>query len=178
MYQLQPNQGSIVGKLSRAAVAIAVFAALLPAGTASAQVGQSLADFEKVSGKPIDKYKAEDGTPGLIYHDTWYSEKSHKQFVGRTAVEMGADNKVEKEVFFFDEPLPNTPDGAVDAVGIAFNLMPTGTPRKFVKNGRRSYEHGWVLWFDYGEGRYINFFLDQDETKIEAVVGGVEATTL
>ena len=148
------------------------------AAPASAQVGMTLKEFEATSGKSIDQYKTDDGSTGRIYHDTWYSEKSKKQFGGRTAIEMGADDKVTKEVFYFDDPLPNTPEGAVDAVGIAFNLLPKGTPPKFVDNGRRTYGKGWVLWFDYGEGRYINFFLDKDETKIEAVVGGVEATTL
>jgi hypothetical protein len=150
----------------------------LSAPPASAQVGMSLTEFEKVSGKSIETYKTSEGAKGLIYRDTWYSEKTKKQFMGRTAIEMDPEEKVSKEVFFFDDPLPNTPEGAVDAVGIAFNLMPKGTPTKFVNNGRRQYEHGWVLWFDYGEGRYINFFLDQQETKIEAVVGGVEATNL
>ena len=77
-----------------------------------------------------------------------------------------------------DKPLPNTPEGAVDAVGIALNLLPAKSPQKFVDSGRRPYEHGWVLWFDYGAGRYINFFLNQEETQIEAVVGGVEATSI
>ena len=115
---------------------------------------------------------------GLIYRDVWFSEKSGKQFSGRTAIEMGTDNRVVKEVFFFDAPLPNTPDGAVDAVGIALNLLPPKTPQKFVDSGRRAYEHGWVLWFDYGSGRYVNFFLNQEETQIEAVVGGIEATNI
>ncbi|MDB5096860.1 MAG: hypothetical protein JWM80_1281 [Cyanobacteria bacterium RYN_339] len=162
------------GLLAIAACALVTF----PALPAAAQVGMTLSDFEKVSGKSIDNYKTEEGAKGLIYRDTWYSEKSKKQFLGRTAIEMDTDDKVAKEVFFFDDPLPNTPEGAVDAVGIAFNLMPKGTPTKFVNNGRRQYEHGWVLWFDYGEGRYINFFLDKEETKIEAVVGGVEATNI
>lgn len=160
------------------ALAAGLAAAALPALPAAAQVGQTLQEFEKVSGKSIDTYKTDDGSEGRIYHDTWFSEKSKKQFQGRTAIEMDQENKVAKEVFFFDDPLPNTPEGAVDAVGIAFNLMPKGTPTKFLNNGRRPYEKGWVLWFDYGEGRYINFFLDKEETKIEAVVGGIEATTL
>lgn len=171
---------TIAGRLARiacAALAAAVVALGLPA-PASAQVGMTLEEFEKISGKAIDKYKGQNGQAGLIYRDVWVSEKSKKQFAGRTAIEMGPDNRVVKEVFFFDAPLPNTPDGAVDAVGIAFNLMPENTPKKFLDSGRRPYEHGWVLWFDYGNGRYINFFLNQEETQIEAVVGGVEATTI
>jgi hypothetical protein len=159
-------------------LALAVVAVCQPMSPANAQVGQTLTEFEKVSGKPIDSYKSDDGTKGLIYRDVWYSEKSGKQFSGRTAIEMGTDNRVVKEVFFFDNPLPNTPDGAVDAVGIALNLLPPKTPQKFVDSGRRPYEHGWVLWFDYGAGRYVNFFLNKEETQIEAVVGGVEATNL
>lgn len=171
---------TIAGRLARlacAALAAAVVTVGLPA-PADAQVGMTLEEFEKISGKAIDKYKGQNGQAGLIYRDVWVSEKSKKQFAGRTAIEMGPDNRVVKEVFFFDAPLPNTPDGAVDAVGIAFNLMPENTPKKFNDSGRRPYEHGWVLWFDYGNGRYINFFLNQEETQIEAVVGGVEATTI
>lgn len=159
-------------------LALALMALVLPASPASAQVGMTLVEFEKISGKPIDSYKADDGSKGLIYKDVWFSEKSGKQFSGRTAIEMGADERVVKEVFFFDQPLPNTPEGAVDAVGIALNLLPPKSPQKFVDSGRRSYEHGWVLWFDYGAGRYINFFLNQEETQIEAVVGGIEATSI
>lgn len=166
-----------VARIACAALAVAVVA-LGTATPAAAQVGMTLEEFEKVSGKAIDKYKGQNGQAGLIYRDVWVSEKSQKQFAGRTAIEMGPDNRVVKEVFFFDAPLPNTPEGAVDAVGIAFNLMPENTPKKFQDSGRRPYEHGWVLWFDYGNGRYINFFLNQEETQIEAVVGGIEATTI
>lgn len=165
------------GRLTAAATLCAMVAVAAPAPV-QAQVGMSLDEFEKVSGKSVEKYKSPAGTPGLVYRDVWVSEKSKKQFNGRTAIEMGTDNRVVKEVFFFDAPLPNTPDGAVDAVGIAFNLMPTGTPKKFNDSGRRQYEHGWVLWFDYGNGRYINFFLDADEKTIEAVVGGIETQTI
>jgi hypothetical protein len=176
---MQHPEPSIRTRAARGLLAIAAAAcATLPALPAAAQVGMTLQEFEKISGKSIDSYKTDDGGQGRIYHDTWYSEKTKKQFQGRTAIEMDADNKVAKEVFFFDEPLPNTPEGAVDAVGIAFNLMPKGTPTKFINNGRRQYEHGWVLWFDYGAGRYVNFFLNKEETQIEAVVGGVEATNL
>lgn len=178
MRQLKPAPKSLAAAMTKGVLAIAIACCLVPAAPAYAQVGQTLAEFEKVSGKPIDDYKTADGNKGLIYRDVWYSEKTKKQFQGRTAIEMDTDNRVAKEVFFFDDPLPNTPEGAVDAVGIAFNLLPKGTPSKFVNNGRRPYEHGWVLWFDYGEGRYINFFLDKEETKIEAVVGGVEATSI
>lgn len=159
-----------------ALVVIAVIGGL--AAPAGAQVGQTLKEFERVSGKSIDSYKASDGSKGLIYRDTWFSEKSKKQFEGRTAIEMGPDNRVVKEVFFFDDPLPNTPAGAQDAVGIAMNLLPPNSPAKFVDSGRRPYEHGYVLWFDYGNGRYINFFLNQEETQIDAVVGGIETTTM
>lgn len=147
-------------------------------GEAWAQVGMTRAEFEKTSGAAIETYKAVDGTEGLIYRDTWISERTRKQFPGRTAIELGADQRVLKEVFFFDDPLPNTEDGAVDAVGIAYNLMPTDMPRKFISSGKRPYENGWVLWFDYGQGRYINFFLDRDEQRIEAVVGGIESTPI
>ena len=177
MRPLEPAKRPLAKRL-QAGMMAAALSWMSPAMPAEAQVGQTLIDFEKVSGKAIDQYKTAEGNKGLIYRDVWYSEKSKKQFQGRTAIETDTDNKVSKEVFFFDEPLPNTPDGAVDAVGIAFNLLPPGTPKKFSNNGRRTYEHGWVLWFDYGEGRYINFFLDKDETKIEAVVGGVEATAI
>lgn len=148
------------------------------AGEASAQVGMTRAEFEKTSGTAIDTYKAVDGTQGLIYRDTWISERTRKQFPGRTAIELGVDERVLKEVFFFDEPVPNTEEGAVDAVGIAYNLMPTDMPRRFLSSGKRPYENGWVLWFDYGQGRYINFFLDPDERRIEAVVGGIEGTPI
>ena len=171
---------SIAGRIARIAGA-ALAAAVVTLGNpapASAQVGMTLEEFEKISGKSIDKYSGQNGQTGLIYRDVWVSEKSKKQFAGRTAIEMGPDNRVVKEVFFFDAPLPNTADGAVDAVGIAFNLMPQDTPKKFLDSGRRPYEHGWVMWFDYGNGRYINFFLNQEETQIEAVVGGIEATTI
>lgn len=171
-------KGSLMRWAKRGALALALGAMLLPAGVAQAQVGMTLAEFERVSGKSIDSYKAADGSKGLIYRDVWFSEKSGKQFAGRTAIEMGADNRVVKEVFFFDSPLPNNPDGATDAVGIALNLLPPKTPQKFVDSGKRPYEHGHVLWFDYGNGRYINFFLNKEETLIEAVVGGIEATTL
>lgn len=163
---------------TRGMLALALGAILMPAGVAQAQVGMTLAEFERVSGKSIDSYKAADGTKGLIYRDTWYSEKSGKQFSGRTAIEMGPDKRVMKEVFFFDTPLANDPDGATDAVGIALNLLPPKTPQKFVDSGKRPYQHGYVLWFDYGNGRYVNFFLNKEETLIEAVVGGIEATTL
>jgi hypothetical protein len=178
MRQHQPVRKSLAAVCKRGMLALVAVFLILPASPAFAQVGQSLGEFEKVSGKAIDEYKTEEGNKGLIFRDVWFSDKSKKQFNGRTAIEMDGDDKVAKEVFFFDDPLPNTPEGAVDAVGIAFNLLPKGTPTKFVKNGRRTYQHGYVLWFDYGEGRYINFFLDQGETKIEAVVGGVEATTI
>ena len=164
----------------RGAGAIALSAALvlgLPrAGLA--QVGMTLERFEQISGKPIDRYKAADGTQGLIYKDVWLSETSGREFAGRTAIEMTRDNRVVKEVFYFDSPLPNTPDGATDAVGIGYNLLPPQTPSAFLDSGKRQYEKGWVLWFDYGEGRYLNFFLDPEEQRIEAVVGGVEATSL
>ncbi len=171
------NFAGHVARIACAALAVAVVTFGNPA-PADAQVGMTLEEFEKISGKAIDKYKGQNGQAGHIYRDVWVSEKSKKQFAGRTAIEMGPDNRVVKEVFFFDAPLPNTPDGAVDAVGIAFNLMPTDTPKKFLDSGRRPYEHGWVLWFDYGNGRYINFFLNQEESQIEAVVGGIEATTI
>lgn len=164
--------------MKKGLLALALVAVTLPGGTANAQVGMTLSEFEKVSGKPIDTYKADDGTKGLIYKDVWFSEKSGKQFSGRTAIEMGSDKRVIKEVFFFDKPLPNTPEGAVDAVGIALNLLPPKSPQKFIESGRRAYDHGWVLWFDYGAGRYVNFFLNQEETQIEAVVGGLEATSI
>jgi hypothetical protein len=167
-----------VARIAFAAVAATVVVLGAPAAPAQAQVGMTLEEFEKISGKSIEKYKGQNGQAGLIYRDVWVSEKNKKQFPGRTAIEMGPDNRVVKEVFFFDAPLPNTPDGAVDAVGIAFNLMPGDTPKKFIDSGRRPYEHGWVLWFDYGNGRYVNFFLNQEESQIEAVVGGIEATTI
>ncbi|HEY9722275.1 MAG TPA: hypothetical protein V6D47_09685 [Oscillatoriaceae cyanobacterium] len=158
--------------------AIALVTLLLPAGLAQAQVGQTRQEFEQVSGKPIDTYKTDDGTQGLVYHDVWYSEKTRKQFTGRTAIELSPDNRVVKEVFYFDQPLSNNQSGAVDAVGIALNLLPSDTPTQFVNSGRRPYKNGWVLWFDYGQGRYINFFLNKAETEIDAVVGGVQATNL
>jgi hypothetical protein len=148
------------------------------AGPASAQVGMTRDEFEAVSGEAIDRYKAADGEEGLIYRDVWVSDRSKKQFAGRTAIELGPDQRVEKEVFFFDTPLANSSEGAADAVGIALNLLPPGTPRKILNSGRRPYEHGWVLWFDYGSGRYVNFFLDADETRIEAVVGGQEPVAI
>ena len=177
MRQRNRTERSLTG-WKRGLLALALVAVCLPGGVASAQVGMTLTEFEKISGKPIDTYKADDGTKGLIYRDVWFSEKTGKQFSGRTAIEMGADKRVIKEVFFFDEPLPNTPEGAVDAVGIALNLLPPKSPQKFVDSGRRPYEHGYVLWFDYGAGRYINFFLNKEETQIEAVVGGIEATSI
>ncbi|MEB3198812.1 MAG: hypothetical protein VKP62_16590 [Candidatus Sericytochromatia bacterium] len=145
---------------------------------AVSQVGMTVTEFEAISGKAIDRYRTEEGGEGRIYRDVWVSERSKKQFKGRTAIELGADRRVIKELFLFDDPLPNSDEGAIDAVGIAFNLMPTGTPRRFVASGKRPYENGWVLWFDYGEGRYLNFFLDQQESSIEAVVGGLEATPI
>ncbi|MEB3223434.1 MAG: hypothetical protein VKS61_15270 [Candidatus Sericytochromatia bacterium] len=145
---------------------------------ASAQVGMTRAEFEAISGEAVDRYKAADGEEGLIYRDVWVSERSKKQFAGRTAIELGPDQRVEKEVFFFDQPLTNSGDGAADAVGIALNLLPPGTPRTVLGSGRRPYEHGWVLWFDYGSGRYVNFFLDPEETRIEAVVGGQEPVAI
>ena len=171
---------TLASRAARMAMAAAVVAGTCGglAAPAMAQVGMTLAEFEKISGKAVDRYKSDAGVEGLIYRDVWVSEKSKRQFSGRTAIEMGPDQRVMKEVFFFDDPLPNTPDGAVDAVGIAFNLMPPNTPKKFLDSGRRPYEHGWVLWFDYGNGRYINFFLNKEETQIEAVVGGLEATTI
>lgn len=175
---MNQRQNRSLGWWKKGLLALALVAVCQPISPANAQVGQTLNDFEKVSGKPIDQYKSEDGGKGLIYRDVWFSEKSGKQFSGRTAIEMGGDNRVVKEVFFFDDPLPNTPDGAVDAVGIALNLLPPKSPQKFVDSGRRPYEHGWVLWFDYGAGRYVNFFLNKEETQIEAVVGGVEATNI
>lgn len=158
--------------------AIALVTSLLPALPAQAQVGQTRQEFESVSGKPIDQYKTDDGTQGLIYHDVWFSEKTKKQFTGRTAIELSPDNRVVKEVFYFDKPLSNDQAGAVDAVGIALNLLPPDTPQQFVNSGKRPYKNGWVLWFDYGQGRYINFFLNKAETEIDAVVGGVQATNL
>jgi hypothetical protein len=160
------------------ALALAAALCLLPQGLALAQVGMTLQEFEKVSGKPIDNYQSTDGTKGLVYRDVWFSQASQKQFTGRTAIEMGPEKRVVKEVFFFDDPLPNNADGAKDAVGIAFNLLPDGTPKKFANSGKRPYQDGYVLWFDYGSGRYLNFFLNKMETKIEAVVGGIEATQL
>ncbi|MEB3284287.1 MAG: hypothetical protein VKN33_03255 [Candidatus Sericytochromatia bacterium] len=157
---------------------LAVALSIVPLQEATAQVGMTRAEFEKTSGSAVDTYRAVDGSEGFIYRDTWISERNRKQFPGRTAIELGADHRVLKEVFFFDEPLPNNADGAVDAVGIAYHLMPSDTPRKFVSSGKRPYEYGWVLWFDYGQGRYINFFLDADEERIEAVVGGVESTAI
>lgn len=152
--------------------------ALLWGVPASAQVGMTRAEFEAISGEAVDRYKAADGEEGLIYRDVWVSERSKKQFAGRTAIELGPDQRVEKEVFFFDQPLTNSGDGAADAVGIALNLLPPGTPRTVLGSGRRPYEHGWVLWFDYGSGRYVNFFLDPEETRIEAVVGGQEPVAI
>ena len=175
---LQACHQALVKKLAKGLVAAATLLVVFPTLPAQAQVGQALSEFEKISGKSIEQYKTDSGGKGLIFKDTWFSDKSKKQFEGRTAIEMDSEDKVAKEVFFFDEPLPNSPEGATDAVGIAFNLLPSGTPTKFKTNGRRQYEHGWVLWFDYGEGRYINFFLDKQETKIEAVVGGVEVTSI
>lgn len=164
----------------RGAAALFLGAALMLATPAAgrAQVGMTLEAFEQISGKPIDRYQAADGTQGLIYKDVWLSETSGREFTGRTAIEMTRERRVVKEVFYFDSPLPNNQDGATDAVGIGYNLLPPRTPSAFVNSGKRQYEKGWVLWFDYGEGRYLNFFLDAEETRIEAVVGGVEATTL
>lgn len=139
---------------------------------AEARVGMTLAEFEAVSGRPIDNYDGPEGVKGRIYRDTWVSEASRKQFAGRTAIEVGNNQRVAKEVFLLDAPLSNDEKGAMDAVGIAFNLLPQDTPRKFVDSGRRSYEKGWVLWFDYGAGRYLNFFLDKEEKRIEAIVAG------
>ncbi|MFP5502356.1 MAG: hypothetical protein ACLGIN_07685 [Candidatus Sericytochromatia bacterium] len=178
MNDRQPGTKALLTGVKRGLLALAVGICLLPAGLAEAQVGMTLKEFEAISGKSIDSYKTETGAKGLIYRDIWFSEKSGKQFPGRTAIEMGADNRVIKEVFFFDDPLPNTPEGATDAVGIALNLLPTKSPTQFVDSGKRKYENGWVLWFDYGSGRYVNFFLNQEETQIEAVVGGIEATTI
>lgn len=160
------------------AAASALVLSLGASQPANAQVGMTLAEFEQISGKSVDTYKGDNGSGGMVYRDVWVSDTNKKKFAGRTAIETGADSRVIKEVFYFDAPLPNTPDGAVDAVGIAFNLMPPNTSRKFIESGRRKYDHGWVLWFDYGQGRYINFFLDEDEKTIEAVVGGLEMTTI
>lgn len=142
-----------------------------------AQVGQSLAEFEAVSGKPVDQSIGTNGELQLIFNEYWISKKSKQMLGGQTLIEL-VDNHVFKEVFVFTQPLPNNSEGAADAVGITSNLLPPGVSRKFVDHGLRPYDSGFVLWFDYGHGLYTNFFLDKEQKMIIAVSAGIETTNL
>ena len=151
---------------------------LIAVPDAEAQVGMTQKEFEAISGQSIQKMAASDGQTAYVYRDTWVAQKTGRQLSGRTIVEFDANQKVRKESFEFDKPLPNTATGATDAVGIAFNLMPASLPTQFVDCGKTKIPAGWLLWFDYGEGRRIGFALDESESQIRSVSGEIHLIRL
>lgn len=163
--------------VSRLVITATLIAAPLIATAASAQVGQTLAQFEAQTGTPIDSYKTDTGSIGLIFNETWGSNNG-AAIRGKAAIEFDQNGYVNKEVFSPTVAFPNTPAGLQTAIGIVSSIVPDGTPSSYYDHGLRAYPGGWVVWFDFGDGRYTNFMLNQPKTQIEAICAGIQDVSL